>query len=379
MAASTTLKSLSPFLSSRAGTKVNEAPVRNWLPVVVLVLTTSAAFGADIALGTFASEATDAFYIVAAAASAYAGGWRFGIVSVALGLAPNLWLFNTAHYSLAIGFYGWEHIIVTSMIAAILAVLVGRIRSEQRALLALNNQLEDRVQERTADLEESNRQLEAFCHTLAHDLRAPLRAIEGFSEITLTENVGRLTTDGEQMLMRIGRSAEAMNRLVRDLLEYTHLSRREITVTPINLEEAVDRVLQIVGPEITEKKGAVEVCRPLPNISANFVMVEQTILILVSNALKFTRDNVPPRIRIEAERRNDSIRLVVADNGIGISEPYQERIFGPFQRLDTQPKYPGTGMGLAIAKKTVEQLGGKIGVESDPNRGSRFWIELPAA
>ncbi|MDB6059103.1 MAG: multi-sensor signal transduction histidine kinase [Verrucomicrobiales bacterium] len=376
MAASHTAKPLAWFHGSKH-LVTNRRLALKLSPFYITVLATCIAFGLDLSLGTFASEATDAFYIIAAAASAYAGGWRFGVVSVGLGLLPNVALFNSPHYSLAIGAYGWEHIIVTSIIAVILAYLVGRLRKEQHALQTLNNQLEHRVSLRTAELEESNRQLEAFCHTLAHDLRAPLRAIQGFSEITLAENAEHMSEDGKQALTRIGNSAEMMGRLIFDLLGYTAIQRTKVAVAQTSLQQVVDRALAILAPEIHEKKATVQIDAPLPVVTGDFVLLEQIVLSILTNALKFTRDNIRTEIRIWAESSASSIRLAIEDNGIGIDPQYHERIFGPFQRLDSLAKYPGTGIGLAIAKKSLERLGGKISVESHFNKGSRFWIELP--
>jgi signal transduction histidine kinase len=340
----------------------------------VCVVTTVAAFGIDLALGTFASEATDTLYIMAAAATAYFGGWRFGLLSLALGLVPNIWLHSTPHYSLAIVYYGWERIAMNVAIGSVLAWVVGQLHREQIALRTLNSELDERVRTRTADLEESKRQLEAFCYTLAHDLRAPLRAIEGFSQIA---GEGDLAPETKRTLARIGTSALTMGHLIHDLLSYTQLHRTEIPLSKINLQEVVQRVLQIVEPEVQEKRAVIKVDAPLPAVTANSVLAEQIILSLVSNALRFTRPNTVPEIRITSERHNGTVRLVIEDNGIGIAPQHQEKIFQPFHRLNPTELPDGTGMGLALAEKGVERLGGRLGVKSEPNRGSRFWIELP--
>jgi signal transduction histidine kinase len=339
-------------------------------------VTTAAALAIDYRLGTFATEATDAFYIMAAAASAFVGRWPYALLSIGLAVLPNAFLFNHPHYSLAIGVYGWEHVIVNAAISFALALLVSRLRTEQNALKSLNDQLEDRVEKRTADLEESNRQLEAFCYTLAHDLRAPLRAIQGFSQITVAEYAQRIGAEPTETLNRIATSAEMMGRLIHDLLVYTQLHRSEIPLGETNLQQVVERVLQILAPEIDQKHAIIEVIAPLPSVTANFVLAEQIVLNLVSNALTFTRDNVEPHVRIWHEHNSSSVRLSIQDNGVGIAPSYLRRIFEPFQRLNLE-KTTGTGIGLAFAKKGIERLGGKIGVDSTLNSGSRFWIELP--
>jgi signal transduction histidine kinase len=241
-------------------------------------------------------------------------------------------------------------------------------------LRTLNSELDERVRTRTADLEESKRQLEAFCYTLAHDLRAPLRAIEGFSQIA---GEGDLAPETKRTLARIGTSALTMGHLIHDLLSYAQLHRTEIPLSKINLQEVVQRVLQIVEPEVQEKRAIIKIDAVLPTVTANSVLAEQIILSLVSNALRFTRPNTVPEIRITSERHNGTVRLVIEDNGIGIAPQHQEKIFQPFHRLNPTELPDGTGMGLALAEKGVERLGGRLGVKSEPNRGSRFWIELP--
>jgi signal transduction histidine kinase len=373
MAISHSAKSLSWLSGSVTRLPKDSAPPK-LASFYVCVLTTLVAFGVDLSLGTFASEATDTLYIMAAAATAYFGGWRFGLLSLALGLVPNIWLHSTPHYALAVVYYGWERIAMNIAIGSVLAWVVGRLHREQIALRTLNNELDEHVRSRTADLEESNRQLEAFCYTLAHDLRAPLRAIEGFSEIAAE---GDLAPETKRTLARIGTSALTMGHLIHDLLTYTQLHRTEIPLSKINLQEVVQRVLQIVEPEVQEKRAIIKVDAALPTVTANSVLAQQIILSLVSNALRFTRPNTVPEIRISSERHNGTIRLVVEDNGIGIAPHHQEKIFQPFHRLNPREHLDGTGMGLALAKKGVERLGGRLGVESEPNRGSRFWIELP--
>jgi signal transduction histidine kinase len=351
-------------------------PRKKLVPYYVAIGTTALALVLDLSLGTYASEATDALYILAAAASAYVGGGAFGILSVFLGLLPNIGFFNSPHYSLAIGAYGWEHIIVTTVIAVVLSLLVGRLRAQHLALQHLNHELENRVRKRTADLEESNRQLEAFCYTLAHDLRAPLRAIQGFSQITLAENADKLSDDGQKTLKRVGNSAEMMGRLIYDLLSYTQLHRSEIPLALTDLQEVVDRTLEILAPEIREKSAAIHVTTSLPTVTSNFVLLEQIVLSLLSNALKFSNRNVSPDIRIWSERDEKTVRLFVEDNGIGIAPQHIDRVFQPFQRLDSV-NTEGTGIGLAMAKKGIERLNGKIALTSEQGKGTRVWLELP--
>lgn len=375
MAVWQTAKPLSWLSGSKTRSAKDSVFQKLW-PLSICVLTTFVAFGCDLALGEFATEATDALYIMAAATGAYVGGWRYGMLSLGLSLLPNIWLFHFRYYSLSIGAYGWERIFVVTVIGGALAGVVARLHQEQLALRILNEELDARVRSRTADLEESNRQLEAFCYTLAHDLRAPLRAIEGFSHIA-SETDEPLPADTKAAINRVGRSASAMGRLIHDLLMYTQLHREEIPISKINIDEVVERVLQIVEPEIRQKHASIKVETRALTVTANFALVEQIALSLVSNALRFTHPDIPAQVKISSERHNGNVRLMIEDNGIGIAAEHRDRIFRPFHRLNPSETPDGTGMGLALAKKGVEKLGGQIGVDSQPNVGSRFWIELP--
>lgn len=376
MAVPQTAKTLSWLLGSMTRSTKDNVFQKLW-PLSICVLTTMAAFGADLALGELVAEATGALYIMAAALSAYVGGWLYGLLSIILSLLPNFWLYNSPHYSIAIGAYSWERVFVIACIGSTLVGVVARLRREKAALRSLNAELDERVRSRTADLEESNRQLEAFCYTLAHDLRAPLRAIEGFSHIA-GENSEPITPETKRILLRIGTSASMMGRLIHDLLSYTQLHRTNIPLSKVNLEEVVQHVCEIVEPEVREKHAIIEVDPALPAVTANFVLLEQIILSLVSNALRFTRPNTTPKVRVNSERHKGMVRVVVEDNGIGIAPHHQERIFQPFHRLNPTEYPDGTGMGLALAKKGIERLGGSMGVVSELTRGSKFWIELPA-
>jgi signal transduction histidine kinase len=376
MAASQTAKVWSSLPRSTVGnTKDQTAPALT--SFYICLVTTLVAFGVDLGLGTFASEATDALYIMAAASRAYAGGWRLGLLSLLLGLLPNIWLHNSPHYSLAVVYYGWERLVMNTGIGAVLAWVVGRLHREQLALRTLNDELDERVRQRTADVEESNRQLEAFCYTLAHDLRAPLRAIEGFSHIT-AENAEDLTDDTRQTLARVGKSAATMGRLINDLLVYTQLHRTDVPLAKTNLQEVVERVVEIVSPEVEEKHASIEIENTLPTVNANSALMEQILLSIVSNALRFSRPQTRPQVRIRSDQEDGFARITIEDNGIGIAPQHQHLIFQPFHRLNPAEIPDGTGMGLALAKKGVEKLGGKMGVNSQVNRGSRFWVELRA-
>lgn len=236
-------------------------------------------------------------------------------------------------------------------------------------------ELEARVIQRTAQLEEINRELKAFSYSISHDLKAPLRAIQGFAT-ALLEDYGRDLDDlGREYAHRLVSSAQHMETLIQDLLSYSRLSRSQIELTSINLSSVVNKALQQLQTQIESSQAQITVEEPLASIYGNSTVLTQVVSNLISNALKFVAPSEIPQIRIRTETTEDRVRLWIEDNGIGIKPQHQPRIFQVFERLHGLESYPGTGIGLAIAKKGIERIGGKIGVESQPDRGSRFWIE----
>ncbi|MEW6157821.1 MAG: PAS domain S-box protein [Verrucomicrobiota bacterium] len=250
-------------------------------------------------------------------------------------------------------------------------------KQAEEAIQKLNQELERRVLERTANLKETNEQMEAFCYTVSHDLRAPLRAMQGFSQ-ALSEDFGpRLDDVGQDYVRRIMDSAQRMDVLIQDLLTYSRLSRAELPFEVVNIEAVLDSVLPLFNQELQSKQALITVERPLPRVRAHGLTVETVLSNLISNALKFIAPGAVPQLRIWAEERNTKIRVCVQDNGIGIEPQYQERIFQVFERLHPSHRFSGTGIGLAIVKKGIERMDGTVGVESKLGEGSCFWFELP--
>ena len=245
-------------------------------------------------------------------------------------------------------------------------------------------ELEARVANRTKQLEEINQELKAFTYTISHDLKAPLRAIQGFAT-ALQEDYEDLLDDlGQDYISRLVSSAGQMTQLIEDLLAYSRLSRTEIQLQPIDLLTVVERVLEQLKPEIERTQAEIEIAiEPTSTMMGNQTILIQIVSNLLSNALKFISATSHPQICIRTENITDDtrnlsknkIRLRVEDNGIGISPEHQERIFKVFERLHGNEVYPGTGIGLAIVKKGIERLEGKFGVISRSGKGSSFWIE----
>jgi signal transduction histidine kinase len=221
--------------------------------------------------------------------------------------------------------------------------------------------------------------MEGFCYTIAHDLRAPLRAVSGLTSALIEEYVPNLDKNGHEIAGRITGAARRMDRLIEELLAFGRLSNSDLPKRTVDLEAVFARVVAQLQDEIEESKGMVTIDQPLPPVLANPTIVEQIATNLIGNALKFVPAQVQPRVGIRAERRGPMVRVWVEDNGIGIEAAYHKKIFGLFERLHSDKQYRGTGLGLAIVQKGVERMGGGAGVESNPGLGSRFWVELPEA
>jgi PAS domain S-box-containing protein len=223
----------------------------------------------------------------------------------------------------------------------------------------------------------ANAELEAFSYTVSHDLRAPLRSMAGFCQILLEDYVGSSkSVDGswQEYVERIAQAARQMDALIRDLLAFSRLARDKVDLGPLELAPLLHDVIAEMRLEGTP----VTVDVPSVAVLGNRVLLSQVFTNLISNALKFVSEGVPPRVRVSAESGEDgSVRIWTEDNGIGISPEYHEKIFQVFERLNDAASYPGTGIGLAIVRRAVGRMGGRVGVESVEGKGSRFWVELP--
>ncbi|MDQ6630987.1 MAG: ATP-binding protein [Verrucomicrobiota bacterium] len=271
-----------------------------------------------------------------------------------------------------------------TMLSAVQFMLRARRRQyETRDLIqeiqTLNQALEQRVQERTAALKESNEQMEAFVYSVSHDLRGPLRTIKGFSEILRDQYAPDLDASGQDYVNRIIKSAKYMDSLTQDLLGYSRLSRAEFNLENLETGICLDAVILQMSEEIGQKKAKLKIKKPLSSVLAHSTPLEQIFTNLISNALKFSKPNERPALRIWATEKNDHVGLFFEDKGIGIAPEHHERIFRIFERLHSPNEYPGTGIGLALVKKAAERMNGSVGVESELDGGSKFWVELPKA
>lgn len=243
-------------------------------------------------------------------------------------------------------------------------------------LTAYREHLEKLVEARTADLEATNQELEAFSYSVSHDLRAPLRAMQGFAQ-ALEEDYGtKLGSSSLDYIQRIVTSAQRMDTLIQDLLAYSQLARAEMRLSPVSLAATVKDALTQLNGEIKQSGAQITVDSSLSEVMGHAPTLAQVISNLLGNAIKFVPSGVQPSVRVWAEERGERVRLWVEDNGIGISPEHQARIFRVFERLHGMETYPGTGIGLAIVHKGVERMSGEVGVESIVSKGSQFWVEL---
>ena len=260
-------------------------------------------------------------------------------------------------------------------------VLVFRDSTDQKKaqdeIKQLNTDLERRVAERTRELRETIQELETFSYTVAHDLRGPLRTMHRSAEVLILEQGSRLPEEGSKFLHRIAESASRMDRLIQDLLVYSRVTRSELRSVPVEPRMILADLMVQMAPEIQERGADVRIENSLGWIQADPVLLPQVFVNLLSNALKFVPRGQAPHVRIWSEPHDGMERIWVEDNGIGIDTRYRERLFRLFERLDSD--YPGTGIGLAIVKRAVERMGGRVGFEPGAPQGSRFWIEVRRA
>jgi len=246
--------------------------------------------------------------------------------------------------------------------------------TETERLAGLNADLERRVRERTQQLQETVHDLQSFSYTVAHDLRAPLRAMRGFADLVLEDAESRLEPVEREYLTRITQSANRMDNLVGDLLSYSRLGLVGVQPETVDLEAMVREALWYMSSELAACKAETTVEAGIPKVFAQRAILFEVVTNLISNAAKFVAPGVRPRIRIAAQTRGDRVRLIVEDNGIGIDPRYHAKLFGIFERLHVADAYPGTGIGLAIVKRSIERMGGQVGVDSELGRGSLFWF-----
>ncbi|MBC7771478.1 MAG: CHASE3 domain-containing protein [Pyrinomonadaceae bacterium] len=238
-------------------------------------------------------------------------------------------------------------------------------------LANLNAELESS----NVSLENANKELESFSYSVSHDLRAPLRTIDGFSRIVMEEEGSKLSEGGLEYLNRVRAGAKQMGVLIDDLLAFSRLSRRDMSPQPIDMNAVVRQCFQDLAAQINER--AIEiVVDPLPMAQGDSVLVKQAVFNLLSNAVKFTRPRPQAHIHVGSTPGRSPAEYFISDDGVGFDMQYAHKLFGVFQRLHREDEFEGTGVGLAIVQRVVNRHGGSIRVESTLNGGTTFWFTL---
>jgi PAS domain S-box-containing protein len=256
--------------------------------------------------------------------------------------------------------------------------LANRASELERANVELQREMEVRKKTEAA-LKDTNAELEAFAYSVSHDLRAPLRAMQGFAHALLEDCAEELGSTGAEYAQRVVSAANRMDNLIQDLLLYSRISHTTIQLEPVSLDWAVGAALAQLEAPLRDSGAKVEILNKPIKVVGHKATLVQVIGNLLSNAFKFVKPGVQPLVRICFEPNGQMARLWVIDNGIGIPAEFQARVFRVFERLHGIETYPGTGIGLAIVRKGLERMGGRVGLQSGQDQGSSFWIELPVA
>ena len=249
-------------------------------------------------------------------------------------------------------------------------------KRDEELLRTLNAELEQRVQERTHKLKEANKELEAFSYSVSHDLRAPLRAIDGFSRILLEDNVDKLDEDGKRVLGVIRSNTQNMGRLIDDLLAFSRLGRKQMEPCLVNMTELASDVFQQVKSGCVDQNIHLNLA-PLPNIEGDPALIRQVFVNLLSNAVKYSKTRSESLIDVSARPENGEYVYSIKDNGVGFDMAYSNKLFGVFQRLHSIEQFEGTGVGLAIVQRIVHRHGGRVWANAKIDEGATFHFSLP--
>jgi len=279
--------------------------------------------------------------------------------------------------------YKWRIVGALTLIvlqAALIAVLLVERRRRRRAKLALaqlNAELEDRIAARTAALNNKSRELESFAYSVAHDLKTPLRGIDGYSRLLVEDFSKDLPDEARSFINTIQTSTGEMSQLIDDLLDYSRLERREFKEDRLELHPLITKLVDQKRREAAERN-----IDFIVNVDGETVLADANSLIqslsnYLDNAVKFTRQMPQPHIEVGSKETATSCLVWVRDNGIGFDSKYRDQIFGIFQRLNPTDEYPGTGIGLAIVRKAMERIGGRAWAESEMGQGATFYLEIP--
>lgn len=261
-----------------------------------------------------------------------------------------------------------------SVLLIVAGLWIAGIWYRGRRMAAQNRELEERVRERTAEWEAANSELEAFTYTVSHDLRAPVRAINGYSRMLMEEHASHLPKDAQRMLAVIAARTKRMGDMIDDLLTFSRTGRQALVHATIDMNELVRGVASELLP--TDGRVALTV-EDLPPVMGDNALLRQVWINLIANAVKFSSGAEHPSIAIGGRNDARSVVYWVSDNGVGFDMAYQHKLFGVFERLHSQEEFEGTGVGLAIVARVIKRHGGRVWAESRPGHGATFSFELP--
>jgi light-regulated signal transduction histidine kinase (bacteriophytochrome) len=260
--------------------------------------------------------------------------------------------------------------------AAAATVLLGASQYRVRALRRRQAELEAECRKQSRRQKEMESEFNSVSYSISHDLRAPLRSVHGFSQIVLKNYGSRLDEDGRHFLDIIRLNASRMNQMIEDVLMYSRLARREMSVSDVDMNELARRTAEEITSAVPGRRIELSL-QPLPPARGDANMINQVWFQLIHNAVKFTRTRPEARIEIGGRAEHDGKVYFVRDNGVGFDMRYAGKLFGLFQRLVSQEEFEGNGAGLAVAKRILTRHGGSAWVEAKPDAGSAFYFSLP--
>jgi signal transduction histidine kinase len=351
-----------------------------WTHYGVALVAVACAVLLRLALDSIFGEEHEPFatFYIAVTVTAWFAGLGPALLSLVLGLMVGVYaVIPPRHTFVLTERRDFGEIVLYLLVTGTIVVLMQLIRRSRQALAQANTGLERTVRERTAKLQELVGELEHFSYSITHDLRGPLRGMEGYATLLERAPAEKCSgPEGHEYVRRIRTAAVRMDQLITDALSYSKAVRQELVLKPVDLGQLLQSLVDTY-PNLQAHERDIRLPPMLPQVMGNEAALAQCFGNLLDNALKFVAPDRPPHVEVRAEAREGWVRVFVQDNGIGIPKEAQPGLFQMFARA--HQTYEGTGIGLALVRKVVERMGGRVGVESTPSEGSCFWVELRAA